>query len=342
MSSAKLDAFWNDLLERQTTALLVARNDRIVFERYAEGWGPSRPHYTASMAKALVGGVATAVLLSDGRITLDDRVAASIAAWNEDRRKAKITLRQLGSHTSGLEDAEEGGLPHDKLSGWKGRFWRREPPPGDPFTLARDATPLVAEPGTRLGYSNPGIAMLAYALTAVLAEAPAPQKDLRTLLHDRIMRPIGVPDPEWSVGYGTTINLDGLPLVAAWGGGNFSPRATARVARLMLRDGDWQGTRLLSADAVRQVTRDVGTPGNCAIGWWTNSGGEFPSLPPDAYFGSGAGDQLVLVVPSLNLIAVRNGGALEPGRDDQRRRENRFFAPLMATVTRRSDHQDSP
>jgi CubicO group peptidase (beta-lactamase class C family) len=335
MSSAKLDAFWSDLLARQTTALLVARNDHLVFERYAEGWGPSRPHYTASMAKALVGGMATAVLLSDGRITLDDRVAA----WKDDPRKAKITLRQLGSHTSGLEDAEEGGLPHDKLSGWKGQFWRREPPPNDPFTLARDATPLVAEPGTRLGYSNPGIAMLTYALTSVLTEGP--QKDLRTLLRDRIMRPIGVPDPEWSVGYGTTVTLDGLPLVAAWGGGNFTLRATARVARLMLREGDWQGTRLLSADAVRQVTRDVGTPGNCAIGWWTNSGAEFPSLPPDAYFGSGAGDQLVLAVPSLNLIAVRNGGALEPGRDDQHRRENRFFAPLMGTVKRQSDIEDS-
>jgi len=32
------------------------------------------------------------------------------------------------------------------------------------------------------------------------------------------MRPIGVPDAEWSVGYGETSEVEGLPLVASWGG----------------------------------------------------------------------------------------------------------------------------
>jgi CubicO group peptidase (beta-lactamase class C family) len=329
MASDRLEALWTDLKARQTTALFVVRNDRLVFERYAEGWGPAQKHYTASMAKALVGGVATAVLLSDGWITLDDTVAASVAAWKDDPQKSRITLRQLGSHTSGLEDAEEGNLPHDKLTGWKGAFWRREPPPNDPFTLARDAAPVMFEPGTKLAYSNPGIAMLGYALTSALTDVP--QRDIRSLLRDRVLRPIGVPDDEWSVGYGETVNLHGLPLVATWGGGNFTPRATARVARLFLREGDWDGTRILDPDAVWQVTRDAGTPGNGAIGWWTRSD-ELPSLPADAYFGSGAGDQVVLVVPSLKLLAVRNGGALEPGPRTRRGLESRLFAPLLGTL----------
>jgi hypothetical protein len=33
-------------------------------------------------------------------------------------------------------------------------------------------------------------------------------------------------------------------------------------------------------------------------------------LPKDAFWGSGAGHQVVLVVPSLKLMAVRNGQAL--------------------------------
>jgi CubicO group peptidase (beta-lactamase class C family) len=330
LSAAALDAFWDDLKGRQTAALLVVRNDRLVFERYGEGWGPARKHYTASMAKALVGGMSTAAMLSDGRITLDDKVSASVSAWKADPRKASITLRQLGSHTSGLEDAEQGDIPHDKLTGWKGRFWKREAPPNDPFSLARDAAPVVFEPGTKLSYSNPGIAMLSYALTYVLTDLP--QKDVRELLRERILRPIGVRDDEWSVGYGTTVHLHGLPLVAAWGGGGFTPRATARVARLLLREGDWDGTRVLTPEAVRQVTHDAGTPGNGGIGWWTNSGGEYKSLPADAYFGAGAGDQVVLVIPSLNLLAVRNGGALEPGPDVEEGLERRFFAPLMRSL----------
>ena len=34
------------------------------------------------------------------------------------------------------------------------------------------------------------------------------------------------------------------------------------------------------------------------------------SLPRDAFWGAGAGQPAALVVPSLKLIAVRNGGAL--------------------------------
>ena len=68
-------------------------------------------------------------------------------------------------------------------------------------------------------------------------------------------------------GMGIAVLYFGLPLVAAWGGGGFTPRATARVARLMLREGDWEGVRVLGAEGVRQVTRDAGTPGNGGIGF---------------------------------------------------------------------------
>jgi CubicO group peptidase (beta-lactamase class C family) len=151
------------------------------------------------------------------------------------------------------------------------------------------------------------------------------------------MRPIGVPDQDWSVGYGRTPVVDGLPLVGSWGGGSYTARAVARIGRLMLREGDWDGRRLISPDAVRQVTRDVGTPGNCGIGWWSNNEGECAKLPRDAFWGSGAGHQIVLVVPSLNLIAVRNGELLAAaGSEPSQYHEpvHRFlFEPLADAVT---------
>jgi hypothetical protein len=193
------------------------------------------------------------------------------------------------------------------------------------------------EPGTKMAYSNPGIAMLTYAVTASLRNAP--HEDVRTLLRERVMRPIGVPDDEWSVGYGRTPLVDGLPLVGSWGGGSYTARAAASVGRLMLREGDWDGWRLISADAVRQVTRDVGTPGNCGIGWWSNSDGSYPELPRDAYCGTGAGHQIVLVVPSLNLIAVRNGDTIataggEPNAYHVPLRQY-LFKPLVDAIVRR-------
>ena len=103
----KVEALWSDLQERHTTGLLIIRNDQVVFERYAEGYSRIKPHYTASMAKALVGGISLAVALSDGRIALDDQAGKYVAQWADDPVKSRITIRQLGSHTSGLADAEE-------------------------------------------------------------------------------------------------------------------------------------------------------------------------------------------------------------------------------------------
>jgi CubicO group peptidase (beta-lactamase class C family) len=331
LSKEKLDALKDSLAARKTKALLVIRNDRIVSEWYADGHGPTKTHYTASLAKAIVGGLSLGVALSDGKIALDDKAAMYIPQWKADPRKSKITIRQLGSHSSGIEDAEADGLPHDKLTGWKGDFWKRLDPPDDPFTISRDKTTVLFDPGEKFQYSNPGIAMLTYAVTASLKDAP--QKDIRTLLRDRVMRPIGVPDAEWSVGYGKTVTVDGLPLVGSWGGGGYTARAVARVGRLMLREGDWEGKRILSGDAVRRISADAGTPGHGGMGWWSNNSGKFARLPKDAYWGSGAGHQVVLVVPSLNLIAVRNGENLD-ARTEHHEALNQFlFEPLLDAVT---------
>ncbi|MBN2269471.1 MAG: serine hydrolase [Sedimentisphaerales bacterium] len=330
MDEAKLAAMKDSLAGRGTKAFLVIRNDRIVYEWYQQGHGLDKKHYTASMAKAIVGGVSLAVALSDSLIALDDKAAKYVPQWKNGPRKSNITIRQLGSHTSGIEDAEADNLPHEKLTGWKGDFWKRPAPPLDPFTLARDAAPVLFEPGEKMAYTNLGIAMLTYCVTASLQNTP--HKDVRTLLRERIMRPIGVGDKEWSIGYGRTYRVEGLPLVGSWGGGGYTARAVARVGRLMLREGDWEGVRLINAKAVRQVTRDAGTPGNCDAGWWNNNEGAFPELPKDAFRGSGADHQVVFVAPGLSLIAVRNGGTLDAGIDHHEALRVHLFRPLVEAV----------
>ena len=215
MDGARLEEMRQSLAEHGTKGLLVIRNDTIVCEWYQEGHGADKQHYTASMAKAVVGGVSLAVAMSDGLIALDDPAAKFVPQWKGDSRKSKITIRHLGSHTSGIEDAEADDLPHDKLPGWKGDFWKRLDPPRDPFSLSRDAAPLLFEPGEKMQYSNPGIAMLTYCITAALLDTS--HKDVRTLLRERVMRPIGVADAQWSVGYGRTCTVEGLPLVGILG-----------------------------------------------------------------------------------------------------------------------------
>jgi CubicO group peptidase (beta-lactamase class C family) len=266
--------------------------------------------------------------LSDGLLDADDPACKYIPEWKGNPQKSKITIRHLASHSSGIEDAEQDDIGHFELPGWKGQFWKQQP---DPFTVSRDEAPVIFEPGTEYAYSNPGMAMLSYTVTAALKGTK--HTDVRTLLRERIMRPIGVKDSDWSIGYGKTFEVSGLNLVANWGGGGYTARATARVGRLMLRRGNWQGRQLVDSEWVEEVVKYAGTPlpdrvsrtsspqfeggtpsthpaPASGLGWWTNFDGVWAKVPHDAFAGAGAGNQVLLVVPSLGLIIVRNGSNL--------------------------------
>ena len=345
LSSAKLEALQTALAGQKTRAFLVVRNDKIVSEWYADGQSAATKQGTASLAKAIVGGLSFAVANNDGLIALDDPAWKYVPQWKGDPQRSTITVRHLGSHTSGIDDSHNReerarGVDQGSYTGWSGEFWRwrqgKQRPPNDAFSISRDTAPMLFEPGKGFQYSNPGIAMLSYCVTASIKGTK--HADVRTLLRERIMRPIGVKDDEWSVGYGQTEVVEGLPMVANWGGGNYTPRAAARIGRLVLRRGDWSGEPLLSAQSVAAMTGDAGLPGHCGVGWWTNGDGRYEGMPRDAVWGAGAGHQILLVVPSLNLIAVRNGGELPLERvadQDKRFHEAVYvnlFKPLMEAV----------
>jgi CubicO group peptidase (beta-lactamase class C family) len=326
----RLEALRTDAAARHTRALIVVRNGRIVLEWYAAGAGADTRQGTASLAKALVGGMPLLVALNDGRIRPDDLAAKFIPRWRNDPRKSRITIRQLATHTSGLADAEQDGVPHERLPGWKGAFWNRKP---DPISIALDEAPVIFEPGTGNQYSNPGMAALAYAVTSSLRGAP--QSDIRAVLERRICEPAGIHESDWRISYGESYELDGLRGYANWGGGAFTPRATARIGQLMLQKGAWEGRQLLQREWVDTVTSYAGMPkpdrtddpapasGLC---WYTNYDGVWSGVPRDAFAGAGASQQALLVVPSLRLVVVRNGAYLGPAGED------RFWGDLVEHI----------
>jgi CubicO group peptidase (beta-lactamase class C family) len=335
MNQAALDRWRERLATLHTRALLVVRDDKIVYEWYAAGEDANKKQGTASLAKAIVGGNSLMAAIDDGRIQPDDLASRYIPAWRTDAQKSKITIRQLATHTSGIADAEQDGGDHMTLPGWKGAFWRKEP---DPFSIAVSDAPVIFPPGTSYAYSNPGMAALAYAVTASLRGAP--QTDIRTLLKARLFDPLGIPESHWSIGYGRGYEVDGLNLYANWGGGAFTPRATARIGQMMLHEGQWGGKRLVHrALAQRMVTyagmpvqpRTPANPGPASgLCWWLNFDGVWPEIPRDAFGGAGAGQELLLVVPSLDLIVVRNGAALTTRDRFWRDAVDEVFNPLMA------------
>ena len=345
LDTAKLEAWRSSLAAHGTTGLILIRRERIALEWYAPGWDANRPHGTASMAKALVGGMSLTLAMSDGRIGPADLASKYVAAWRTDPLKSKITIRELATHTSGISDAEQDAIPHDQLPGWKGDFWKRTP---DPFSIAVRQAPVLFEPGTQYAYSNPGMAALSYAITASLNGG-----DICSLLKERGLGPLGVPEQHWSIGYGKAYEVDGLKLYANWGGATFTARAAARIGQLMMMQGKWNGRELIRREVVKQVLTDQRLPRPprsstdpapaSGLAWYTNADGIWPSVPRDAFMGAGAQHQFIMVVPSLDLVVVRNGEALGDTRSG-------FWGPiydllvrpLMAAVTVQAPYPPSP
>ncbi|MFC1562986.1 serine hydrolase [candidate division KSB1 bacterium] len=315
MSGEKLDAMKDILAEKDTKALLIIRNDKIVYEWYSPEHGQNKRHYTASLVKAIVGGTSLMLALNDSLISVDDFACKYIPQWKNRPQKSKITIRHLATHSSGIENAEQDGMPHMEIPGWKGDFWRKDP---DPFTIARDKAPVIFPPGSKYDYSNPGMGMLAYAVTESIKDAP--QSNILELLRERIMRPIGVEDNEWSIGYGRGYEVDGLNLYANWGGGGYTARAVACVGRLMIHKGNWDGKQLVEPEWIDECVRYAETPlpeesednpsPGSGLCWWTNFNGIWKEVPRDSYAGAGAGNQILLVIPSLDLVVVRNGAQI--------------------------------
>ena len=353
----KLEAWWRLLKKNNTDSIFVMKDDKIVFERYANGFDRHRPHYTASMAKALTGGMSLLFAINDGHMTFEDPAWKYVPEWKKDPIKSKITVAHLATHTSGLDDSSVAGLSHTDEPGWKGVFWERRPVPEDPFTVSRDHIPVIFEPGTKYQYSNPGIAMLAYCVTRAIQKGE--DKDIRSLLKNRLMDPIGVPASEWKCGYGQTLKVDGLPLVGTWGGGNYSVRATAAVIRLLMRKGAWYRHHLLKPTVVEDALVNAGIfPNVHGHAWWTNEGDDgrkhHACLPEDAFFGAGAGLQIGMGSPELNLIMVRNGANTRDmdrairkrgwatDRDRDRAMDSVIFKPLVdSLVSRKSPYPQS-
>ena len=341
LSLERLDALRADLAAHETRAFLVVRDGRLAYEWYARHDGPNTRIGLAALAKALVACPLLLAAQGDGRISLQDPVSKYLPAWNSDPSKSQITIFNLATHSSGLEDVYFG----PEVTGWKKRYVDH---PDDRFRMALEVPQVTFAPGSRYSYAGVGYYVLASALTESLAGTAYP--NIRAYYRSRIAEPLGIPDTDWELNYGRVSHDGPTELYAIGSGSAFTARAVARIGQLILDRGAVNGRSLIAAPYVEEaisnaglppVTGDDGKPApSMGISWWVNDPKVLPSLPEDAAVGAGADDQILLVVPSLRLIVVRLGGRL--GSDHWGGRfwtelEERFFRPLMAAVNSPND-----
>jgi CubicO group peptidase (beta-lactamase class C family) len=270
-------------------SLLVVRRGHVVLETY---WAPFRPgmrHAVHSATKAVVGtlvGIAVQQGLLPDTAEPVVKLLADLAPSEPDERKRAITVQHLLDMTSGLAWEEPlKGAPKSAIAMERSADWAR-------FVLEQ---PMARAPGEAFDYNSGN----SHLLSALLGRASG--GSARAFAEQALFGPLGIRDVAWRHDpQGVTIGGYGLYL---------QPRDMARLGALLLRDGVWEGRRLLPrgwVDSIRGSLIDMRlsapTPFRYANGWWV-----MPEY--GAFLAAGHHRQLIVVMPALDLVAVTTGRA---------------------------------
>jgi CubicO group peptidase (beta-lactamase class C family) len=288
-------------------AIVVERHGRLVAELYRRGkdrsiwslfsrevdFAPTTLHDLRSVSKSIV---SLLVGIARGQSQLGALSTPVLSFYPEftdlhSTEQAAITLEDLLTMSSGLEWNEStvsyGSLTNDETH----LYWA--------WTPARYVLnhPIASPPGTRFNYNGGGTTVLADVLSR------ATRTPLKELARKELFDPLGVQDWEW-VG-----DLYGRPL--AFAGLRMRPRDLAKIGRMLLDHGQWQGQQLVPADWVADSLRPhirTGDGLNYGYQWWVGSvDWRGKALAWSAGFGNGG--QRLFLVPELDLAVVVTAGA---------------------------------
>lgn len=204
-------------------------------------------------------------------------------AIRDDARKKTITLEHLLTMTSGL-DWPDFDKPYKEL---------KLADNSAAFVLAR---PLVHEPGSAFTYNSGGSQLLAAALERAAGES------LSRFARRELFRPLGIGPVRWNRLPGGQEGGTGLSL---------SMRDLAKLARLYLQHGEWEGRQLIPADWVSRSVQphhkgllnyEPQVYGSYGYHWWVSPADKQPG--PDYFFAFGYGGQYLFAIPALDLTVV--------------------------------------
>jgi CubicO group peptidase (beta-lactamase class C family) len=280
---------------RLTRAVVAVHRGRIVAERYADGFSKDTElvgwSMTKSVTNALVG-----ILVGRGALDLD--APAPVPEWSspDDPRHA-ISLDQLMRMSSGLEFVET----YDDRPDSDVNVMNYTKPDVAAFAASK---PLQAPPDTRWHYSS-GTSNIVSRIVRGAVDEDDYWSFPRRELFNRVGMSSAVLEPDAS---GTFVGSSYMYATA---------RDWARFGLLYLRDGVWSGQRVLPEGWVKYSTTPTptGTPGvSYGAQFWLNvesppgSGRRWlPFLPDDTFAARGYAGQLVVVIPSRDLVVVRLG-----------------------------------
>lgn len=233
---AAIAALRQRAIDTHSDALHIVHNERVLLDVRSGDSADAIElmSVTKSVVALLVGR-----LVTQGRIaSIDQPVSDWYPEWRQGR-KAAITLRMLLDHSSGLQNAPDA---------------RTEIYPAPDVVQLALAAELDADPGTRFAYNNKAVNLIA----GIVRHASGQPMDVYA--REALFVPLGIDAAPWTKDKaGNPHGMAGLPLMAA---------DLARIGRLVLARGVWNGEQLIDAAYIDRMLAPSARLDEVGLLWW--------------------------------------------------------------------------
>lgn len=276
-------SFEKYLIDNHTVAFLIIKSDTILYEKYFDKYTEESIVASFSMAKSVTS-ILIGCAIDDGLIKSVDEPITNYIPELKKEGFEKVTIKHVLQMTSGLDFNESYVNPFgDAAAFYYGRNLRKQ----------IDKMELKTEPGKRFQYVSGNTQLL-----GLILERAIKTKTVTEYLEDKLWKPLGMEyDATWSLDK----KKNGLEKTFCCL--NARARDFAKIGRLYLNKGNWNGKQIVSQKWIEESTRADLTEGGASFykyQWW------LPSQSGD-FMAEGILGQFIYVNPVKDVIIVRLG-----------------------------------
>jgi CubicO group peptidase (beta-lactamase class C family) len=292
------DAYFAKIIDIQTGALLIIKNDSIRFEQYWGEFSDRSATNSFSMAKTVVS-ILVGCALQEGKIQSIDQPVGDFLSEYKTGKLGAITIRHLLTMSSGIAFDEDYVNPLAyPAEAYYGSNLRK-------LTIKYDEVTEV--PGKTFRYLSGNTQILGLVLEK------ATGKKIADYATEKLWKPMGAEQPAfWSLDHAGGDEKSFCCF-------NSNARDFARIGKLYLDSGRWNGTQLVPEAYALQSVQPTGlvnaTGKPCldyGFSWWM-----IPEYKTHRiFYARGILGQYIFAIPDLNMLVVRLGSKRLPNDSD--------------------------
>ncbi len=299
ISSESLDEMDTEVKKgtyEEITSILIARNGKLLYEKYYQGNDLNSKHNTRSATKT-IGTLLTGIAIDQGAIKSEkDKIfnylKHKMPTQNPDARKEEITIEDLLTMSSILECDDNNSFSRGNeermyiIEDWA-QFFVNLPIKSYPYSPRPEDSPY----GRSMSYCSAGSAAIAEIVQSAVKGTAV------EFLKKNLLGPLEIKDYKLHLTPTGTLNTAG--------GSEYRSRDFLKIIQMCLQEGTWKGQQIISSEWIKKATSAKANawPGmDYGYLFWLREYGEDKGV--SCYAMAGNGGNKVMAFPELNLTVV--------------------------------------